>query len=171
MRRILVAGVGNIFLGDDAFGVELARRLCLDEWPESVRIVDYGIRSLHLAYELVDGDYDLTLLLDATPRGGPPGTLYVLEPEIGGGAAPANAHSITPDSVCAAVRALGGKPGRVLVAGCEPASIDEGMGLSAVVSGVMDHAIQLVRDLIAHELKKGAADVSGDSRPNRAAAS
>src|SRR5216684_1721455 len=77
---ILIAGVGNIFRGDDAFGVELAQRLMARKLPESVRVVDFGIRSLDLAYALLDG-YDVNILLDATPRGGPPGTLYVIEPD------------------------------------------------------------------------------------------
>src|SRR4029450_12420487 len=78
--RVLVAGVGNIFLGDDGFGVEVARRLAAEELPEDVRVADFGIRGVHLAPELLDG-YDPAILVDATPRGGPPGTVYVIEPE------------------------------------------------------------------------------------------
>ncbi|MGH7848434.1 MAG: hydrogenase maturation protease, partial [Candidatus Binatia bacterium] len=73
--KILVAGIGNIFLGDDGFGVEVARELAKRKLPESVRVVDFGIRGFDLAYALLDG-YDLTILVDAAPRGGLPGTLY-----------------------------------------------------------------------------------------------
>src|SRR5881227_271903 len=81
--RVLVAGVGNIFLGDDAFGVEVAQRLLRRGLPDAVRVVDFGIRGLDLTYALLDG-YEAVILVDAAPRGGPPGTLYVLEPERGG---------------------------------------------------------------------------------------
>src|SRR5690348_18485873 len=87
-RRILIAGIGNIFLGDDAFGVEVAQRLARRPLPEGVRVVDFGIRGLDLAYALLDG-YEAVILVDAAPRGGPPGTLYVLEPECGGPPGPA----------------------------------------------------------------------------------
>src|SRR3954462_334859 len=79
--RLLIAGVGNIFLGDDAFGVEVVQRLARRPLPEGIRVVDFGIRGLDLAYALLDG-YEATILVDALPRGGPPGTLYVLEPEL-----------------------------------------------------------------------------------------
>ena len=80
--RILIAGIGNIFLGDDAFGVEVARRLVRRRLPDGVRVVDFGIRGLDLTYALLDG-YEAVILVDAAPRGGPPGTLYVLEPPAG----------------------------------------------------------------------------------------
>jgi len=100
MKRVLVAGVGNIFLGDDAFGVEVAVRLRAHRVPPGVKVVDYGIRGLHLAYELLEGDYDLTVLVDASPRGGAPGTLYVIEPDLD--SAPgtiADAHAMNPDAM------------------------------------------------------------------------
>src|SRR5262245_14982280 len=171
MKRVLVAGVGNIFLGDDAFGVELAHRLMYEKLPPGVRVAEFGIRSLHLAYELAEGGYDLTLLLDASRRGGKPGTLYVIEPEFTASAVSPDAHSMSPEAVLAAVRLLGGKPGRLLVVGCEPESVEERMGLSAPVTAALQEGVRLVRDLIAHELEKGAADVPGDSRTDRAIAS
>ena len=173
MKRVLVAGVGNIFLGDDAFGVEVARRLTGERLPAGVRVADFGIRSLHLAYDLLDGGYDLTILIDATARGNRPGTLYVIEPDAAEPNSPpaADGHSMSPDSVLAAVRALGGAPGRVLIVGCEPASVEEGMGLSAEVAAAAAEAVQLVRDLLARECAEGECDVPGDSRPNRATAS
>ena len=76
--RVLVAGVGNIFLGDDGFGVEVARRLAFTEVPDGVRVADYGTSGMHLAYDIAGG-YETTILIDAAPRGGPPGTLTVLE--------------------------------------------------------------------------------------------
>jgi hydrogenase maturation protease len=170
--KVFVVGVGNIFLGDDAFGVEVARRL-MSEWlPPQVRVADFGIRSLHLAYELLDGVYDLTVLIDATTRGNAPGTVYLIEPHFDEwSAAAADAHTMNPDAVLAALRALGGVPGRVLLVGCEPASLEEGMGLSPQVAAAVDEAVDLIHDLLARELAEGELDVPGDSRPNRAIAS
>jgi hydrogenase maturation protease len=169
--RVLVAGVGNIFLGDDGFGSEVARRLCAEPLPAGVRIEDFGIRSLHLAYELLEG-YDLTVLIDALSCGRRPGTLYVFQPDFdAANASPApDAHSLTPETVFGAVRALGGTPGRVLIVGCEPGSVEEGMGLSAQVNAAAGEAVHLVRDLLARECAKGESDVPGDSRTNRAGA-
>jgi len=171
--RVLVAGIGNIFLGDDAFGVEVARRLSGRPQPAGVRVVDFGIRGLDLAYALLDG-CDAAVLVDAAPRGGPPGTLYVIEPQLGaadgpGADGPAAAgpvldgHSMDPAKVLRTVAALGGRPGRVLVVGCEPAppaAGDDGfddmsMGLSDPVRAAVDEAVSLVeslaRDLLAAE--------------------
>lgn len=172
MKCVLVAGVGNVFLSDDAFGVEVAQRLQTAVVPSGVRVVDFGIRSLHLAYELLEGDYDLTLLVDATQRGGAPGTLYVIEPDLDSiGAAAADAHTMTPEAVFASLRALGGTPGRVLVVGCEPVSVDEGMGLSAEVSAAVGEGVKLVLELLARECTEGESHVPGDSRPDRAVVS
>ncbi len=152
--RILVAGIGNIFLGDDAFGVEVIQRLARIPLPAYVKVVDYGIRGLDLAYALMDG-YDLTILVDAVGRGGEPGTLYVIEPELGetsGGAPAMDAHSMNPVVVLGMVKAMGGLPKRVLVVGCEPESLGdelEGrMGLSATVVAALDGAVSLVKGLI-----------------------
>jgi hydrogenase maturation protease len=108
MTTTMVAGIGNIFLGDDAFGVELARRLTAETLPDGVKVADYGIRGMHLAYDLLEMAPDTTILLDAVSRGGDPGTLYVLE--IGSGDVPGiepsavDAHGMTPDAVLAAAR-------------------------------------------------------------------
>src|SRR6202030_732892 len=80
-ERILIAGIGNIFLGDDAFGVEVVRRLAARKLPDAIRVVDFGIRGFDLAYALMEG-YEITILVDATPRGGQPGTLYTIEPDL-----------------------------------------------------------------------------------------
>ncbi len=118
--RILVAGVGNIFLGDDGFGVEVARRLSRVSLPDGVTVADFGIRGVHLAYQLLD-DFELVVLVDAVSRGGVPGTLYVIEPEVDGrsGESIADAHDMVLEQVFAQVQTLGGKLGRVLLVGCE----------------------------------------------------
>jgi hydrogenase maturation protease len=128
--RILIAGIGNIFFGDDAFGVEVAHRLMLRELPPSVRVTDFGIRGYDLAYALMDG-YDVAILVDASPRGGVPGTVYTIEPDWGSivalqgpQVAPAiDGHSMDPMRVLALVKALGGDFKRILVVGCEPESL------------------------------------------------
>jgi hydrogenase maturation protease len=121
--RMLVAGVGNIFLGDDGFGVEVAKRLAAAALPGWVRVADFGIRGLHLAYELLDHGYETTILVDATPRGGEPRTVYLIEPDLDAhsteGHSSPDAHAMTPAAVFALLRAIGGPPGRVLIVGCE----------------------------------------------------
>ena len=154
--RILVAGIGNIFLGDDAFGVEVVRRLARRALPDYVRVADYGIRGLDLAYALLD-DYDTAILVDAAARGEEPGTLYVLEPEIedadDGQAALVEAHGMNPMRVLAMVRALGGRPRQVLVVGCEPETFGDefegAMGLSEEVESAIAGAIAIIESLIA----------------------
>jgi hydrogenase maturation protease len=157
---VLVAGVGNVFLGDDGFGVEVARRLATAGLPGWVRVADFGIRGVHLAYELLEG-YEKAILVDATPRGEAPGTVYVIEPELDGQPDPAaqtgpgvlfDAHSMEPDAVFALLKALGGDLPKLLVVGCEPAEVSERMGLSRSVAGAVDHAVAVVRELIGeHE--------------------
>ena len=151
--RVLVAGIGNIFLGDDGFGVEVVRRVANEPFPEGVRVVDFGIRGLHLAYELLDG-YDTAILVDAAPRGGTPGTVYVIEPELAGDETPAggsllDAHGMEPVAVLGLLATLGGSVRRVLVVGCEPATIEEGIGLSEPVALAVDEAVRVVRELVA----------------------
>jgi hydrogenase maturation protease len=159
--RLLVAGVGNVFLGDDGFGVEVARRLAGEDLPEWVRVGDFGIRGVHLAYELLEG-YETAILVDASPRGEAPGTVYVIEPDMGGqpqAAAPGgvlvDGHGMEPDAVFALLKALGGETPRMLVVGCEPAEVSERMGLSPPVAGAVDRAVAVVRELIGeHEDRK-----------------
>jgi hydrogenase maturation protease len=119
--RVLVAGIGNVFLGDDGFGVALAGRLARRELPPGVEVVDYGIRGMDLAYAMQDG-WDAVVLLDAVPRGAAPGTLYLIEPELDehDPAGSPDAHGMDPVRVLALARALGGPLPRVLVLGCEP---------------------------------------------------
>jgi len=148
MSHVLVAGVGNIFFGDDAFGVEVVRQLALDP-PPHARILDVGIRARHLAYELC-GDVDLCVIADCMARGGEPGTLYVLEPEAAAAGSVADAHALALPSVFAAVRELGGQMPRTLVVGCEPDTLDPVMELSAPVARAVPEAVRLIRDLIDH---------------------
>src|SRR5215204_1904478 len=119
-RRVLIAGIGNIFLGDDGFGVEVVGRLSGRRLPEGVEVVDFGIRGMDLAYALQE-DYDLVVFVDATPRGGEPGTVYLIEPEIEeDGAVSLDTHGMDPVKVIRLARALGARPTRTLVVGCEP---------------------------------------------------
>ena len=147
--RILVAGLGNIFLADDGFGVEVARRLASEKLPDHVKVTDIGIRGVHLAYEMLE-DYDTTILVDTVSRGEPPGTIYLIEHEEAGADAPAlDAHGMNPDSVLALLETLGGRAANVLIVGCEPAEMEERIGLSDVVSEAVDEAVSVVRELIA----------------------
>jgi hydrogenase maturation protease len=154
-RRVLVAGIGNVFLGDDGFGVALAGRLARQELPAGVEVVDFGIRGMDLAYAL--GDYDTVVLLDATPRGGPPGTLYVIEPEIDPDAVGIDAHAMDPVTVLALARHLdpGDRPlPRTIVVGCEPRAVMAGdeedvvADLSEPVRAALDRAVKLVGSLL-----------------------
>jgi hydrogenase maturation protease len=150
--RILVAGLGNIFLGDDGFGVALAGRLARRALPAGVDVIDFGIRGMDLAYAL--DDYDTVVLLDASPRGDAPGTLYVVEPELDDAQASPDAHGMDPVTVLALARALGGSIPRTLVVGCEPASVMTGdedeiaAELSDPVQGALDAAVDLVESLL-----------------------
>jgi hydrogenase maturation protease len=147
--RTLIAGVGNIFFSDDGFGVEVAKRLAACELPEGVTVADYGISGMHLAHDLCDG-YDRAILIDATPRGGTPGTVYVLEAEQPAEADSMlfNAHGMQPDVVLGMLAMLGGRTGQTLVVGCEPAASGPGMGLSAPVAAAVDGAVRKVLELI-----------------------
>ncbi len=154
--RILIAGVGNIFLGDDAFGVEVARRLTARAWPDEVRVIDFGIRGLDLAYALLDG-HEAVILVDAAPRGGPPGTLYVLEPdaEPPGAEVAVEGHALDPGKVLRLATALGGPVGRLLVVGCEPAPSTQEemrMELSEPVQAAVEAAVGLIEGLVARLL-------------------
>ena len=163
-RSVLVAGIGNIFLGDDAFGVEVVNRLLAQRPPpEGVCIADYGIRSYDLAYALME-EWRLVILVDALPRGGEPGTLYVLEPQIPEGQTvppSLDAHTMNPLAVLQLVSALGGKVGKMLVVGCEPADVEPddlgSTGLSEPVRAAVDEAVRMVEDLINRARSETAA--------------
>lgn len=162
--RLLVAGVGNIFLGDDGFGVEVAQRLQHENGlPNETRVVDFGIRGIDLTYALLDG-YEFVILVDASPRGGAPGTVYVIEPEPADPERVENedlllqAHSLDPAKVLCLTRSLGSPVQQVLVVGCEPQCPEENdelpVGLSPPVQRAVDEAVQVVERL-AGELLGG----------------
>jgi hydrogenase maturation protease len=144
--RVLVAGIGNVFFGDDGFGPAVITRIPPDRLPAGVDIGDYGIRGVHLAYDLLDGRHSTLVLVDALPGGEPPGTLEVLEigPDAAGEDVSIDAHAMGPASVLAALRSLGGSVGRVLVVGCHTASFDQGLALSPRVHAAVDSAVPLV---------------------------
>ncbi|MFE9629853.1 hydrogenase maturation protease [Streptomyces sp. NPDC006463] len=157
--RTLVAGIGNVFLGDDGFGVEAVRGLSAHPLPDDVEVVDFGVRGVHLAYQLLDG-YDTLVLVDATARGGDPGTLYLIEADAEGPAPPGGAvldgHHMSPDAVLALLDTLcagtgSTPPRRTLVVGCEPASTEEGIGLSAPVAAAVPRAVRMVLELLRAE--------------------
>ncbi|MGH3728855.1 MAG: hydrogenase maturation protease [Micromonosporaceae bacterium] len=182
-RRVLVAGVGNVFLGDDGFGPEVVRllhRLTAPDraaavpdaaapdgapvpdraaMPDGVKVVDFGIRGVHLAYELLDG-YDLLVLVDTVRRGDPPGTVSTIEvdlseaPEMPAAAGMVDGHGLEPDAVLALLRTLGGDLPAVTVIGCEAAELAEGMGLSEVVAAAVEPAARAVLDLIGETTRK-----------------
>ena len=164
-RRVLVAGIGNIFQSDDAFGIEVASALAGWTLPPGVRVEDFGIRGVHLAYELLEG-YDALVMIDAVPMGEPPGTLAVIEPELdsaetsGGGDVPVvDAHTMNPDVVLATLRHLGGSVERILIVGCQPADLQDGMGLTPEVAAAVEDAAQLCFQLVSEMVEpvtKGA---------------
>ncbi|MGA3349037.1 MAG: hydrogenase maturation protease [Candidatus Sulfotelmatobacter sp.] len=164
---ILVAGIGNIFLGDDGFGVEVVRRLAFRNLPEAVRVTDFGIRSFDLAYALQNG-YDTTILVDACPHGEAPGTLYVIEPDLETlDGAPnsqpvADAHAMNPVSVLRMARAMNIEVKNILLVACEPQTLggEEGlMGLSPPVESAINDAIRLIESLIGKILDKKSGEI------------
>jgi len=155
--RTLVAGVGNVFLRDDAFGVEVVRLLAERPVPDGVQVKDFGIRGVHLAYDLLDG-CDLFVLVDVAQRGETPGTVTVLEvevpepdPAVLGSGPVIDAHSLTPDGIFAMLGSLGGRPGRSLLVACEPADVSAGMGLSGPVREALPHAVRTVQEILTGE--------------------
>ena len=159
--RVLVAGVGNIFQRDDAFGVEVIRLLGGQPQAPGVEIADFGIRGVHLVYELLTG-CDLFVLVDAAQRGYAPGTVTVLEVEPHDAAPPGavlDAHGLAPGEVFAMLTALGSRPGRSLLVACEPADTGPGMGLSDQVRDALPHAVRAVQEILAGiQQKAGTRD-------------
>ena len=166
MASILVACVGNMFLGDDGFGVEVARRLTTCSMPDGVRVVDFGIRSYDLAYAMME-EWDLVLLVDAVPRGGQAGTVYLIEPDLAEidsalETSAVDGHTMNPAAVFRLVKALGGELPRVLIVGCEPApaeddtGMEDTMGLSLPVQAGVEEALRLIEQRCADEIKPAA---------------
>jgi hydrogenase maturation protease len=161
--RILIAGVGNIFFGDDAFGVAVARRISQRTLPDGVRVIDFGIRGLDLTYALLD-PWEAVIVVDAMPRGGTIGTIYVLEPEIdpaGMAGTAVEPHAMNPLNVLRTARDLGGTIERVLVVGCEPSPCapegDMAMELSEPVAAAVEEAITLIESHVTRLLAQPAA--------------
>jgi hydrogenase maturation protease len=160
LPKILIAGIGNIFLGDDGFGCVVAERLARRPLPDGVRVIDFGIRGLDLAYALMGG-YGVTILIDAVPRGGAPGVLYVIEPDLnelnepGAQAIMVEAHTMNPMRALGLAKSMNGELNRVLLVGCEPATFgpEEGqMGLSEPVEAAVQGAVEMVESLVAEIL-------------------
>jgi hydrogenase maturation protease len=159
--KVLVAGIGNIFLGDDGFGVEVIQRLQGQRFPPEVKVTDFGIRGFDLAYAMLE-DYDSVILIDACPRGDEPGTLYVIEPDFASmpedGSQPQfDAHTMNPMNVLRLAKSLGAGASnkRILLLGCEPSTFgpEEGqMGLSEEVEAAVDGAVTLLQSLISRVL-------------------
>lgn len=170
LKRILIACIGNIFLGDDGFGVEVAQRLMTRHYPEGVQVKDFGIRGMDLAYALLDS-YDTLVLVDAVPRGGQPGTLYLIEPDLAGvspekgveaGRVALDTHSMDPVKVLAYASTLGARPIHTLLVGCEPTPTggsedyeEMQMGLSEPVQAAIDGAVKMIDSLVEQLLSDG----------------
>lgn len=161
--RILVAGIGNIFFGDDAFGVEVIRELNRSPLPEGVNAVDFGIRSYDLAYAIMDG-YTATILVDITARGEPPGTLYLIEldkEKIGDlEATVPDGHSLDPVAVLRLVQSLGGYIARLYLVACEPAVLETEngqIGLSEPVQAAVPQAVQMIQRLVDQLRSEGSS--------------
>jgi hydrogenase maturation protease len=168
--NVLVAGIGNLFLGDDGFGPEVVRRLAGDGPPPAgVTVVDYGIRGMHLAYDLLDG-YDLLVLVDALPGGGTAGEVAVLE--VGpGDVAPAelDAHGMNPAAVLGGLSRLGGTLPPTYVVGCRVQTVSEGIGLSPAVAAAVPEAITQIRALLTRVLAPTPAGSAPESGPTGSA--
>ena len=158
--RILVAGIGNIFLGDDGFGSEVVRNAEIPQDDSGVRVIDYGIRGMHLAYDLLE-DWDTLVLIDAVPSRGSPGTLHVFQAdhESASDTAGLDGHSMDPAAVFASLRALGGSPPYTVVVGCEAGSVEEGMGLTEPVAKAVPRAARAVEEIVAALQTRTAAQV------------
>jgi len=167
MKRILIAGIGNIFQGDDAFGVEVVHELNGRCPPPGVDVVDFGIRAYDLAYALTDS-YDAIILVDAAPRGQAPGTLYLIEPDLQGLNKPEptalDAHSLTPVTVLRIAQSLGALPGKLWLVGCEPGMLESengDFGLSESVKAAVPQAIAMIESLLDTILHEHTNDNAG----------
>jgi hydrogenase maturation protease len=167
VRRVLIAGIGNVFLGDDGFGVEVVGSLDASTLPPSADVRDYGVAGVHLAYDVLDHCYETLILVDAAPVDGPPGTLAVLrcvlaeQPAEPSERAAVDAHAMTPQSVLDVLSTLGCSSLDVLVIGCQPAVLDERMGLSEPVRRMVPQAAALARSLAWEAIECSAPGRAG----------
>lgn len=171
--RILVGGIGNIFLGDDAFGVEVVKRLASKPLPRGVEVVDFGIKGLDLAYALLDG-YAAVILVDAIPRGQRPGTLYLIEPETEDENADVaddilpETHCLHPANVLRLVQRMGGHVDQLMLIGCEPLPLDADdirQGLSVAVAAAVEEAVSIVQALIEEICENHLEPIRKPDRP------
>lgn len=172
--RILVAGIGNIFFGDDGFGVEVVKRLCSRDLPNEVRVIDFGIRGFDLACALQDG-YETTILVDAFPHGQAPGAVSLLQPDLSDLDHPQPAvlegHGMNPLNVLRVANAMNGGLRKILLVGCEPEVLggEEGhVGLSQSVEAAVDEAVNMLVSVIHKILQDGSTNnpiqMGGSSR-------
>ena len=172
LGRILIACIGNIFLGDDGFGTEVARRMAGRRLPPGVVLQDFGIRGIDLTYALLE-PFELVILVDACARGGKPGTIYLVEPDpvdaIAAEGSPARleTHGMNPMNVLRMVQSMGGAPARILIVGCEPADLgaeqDGKLGLSDPVQAAVDEAIDLIDALVSKVLQSEPVELAVQS--------
>jgi len=158
--RVLVAGVGNIFFGDDGYGCEVIRRLAGRRFAPGVHVEDYGIRGTHLAFELMSG-YDAAVLIDAVARGGAPGTLYVIEPDLDAASGTPDAHSMELQNVFTFMKMLEGVAPRIVIVGCEAGPQREEMGLSQAVKDAVDKTIPLIDEVLEKYVSRDVARTGG----------
>ena len=149
-RRVLVAGIGNVFRADDGFGPAVTARLAALPLPSGVRVWDVGIRGIHLAYDIFDGGYERVIIVDAVSRGAPPGTIHLIEPAVDGIAVDTmpDAHSMGPDAVLSVLKRLGATLPPLVIVGCEPGSLEDDMGLTEPVNRAIADAVDVVLQLL-----------------------
>src|ERR1041385_8190772 len=157
--KILIACIGNIFLGDDGFGVEVARRLSQRKLPTDVVVKDFGIRGFDLASALIE-PWDLVIMVDAMSRGSEPGNIYIMElnDECSAPTEPMNAHGLHPARALDLARTMGEVSARVLLVGTEPAELggeDGQMGLSPIVASVVEPACDVIEEIADKFLTRG----------------
>ncbi|GAC1565475.1 MAG: hypothetical protein NVS3B14_03310 [Ktedonobacteraceae bacterium] len=168
VRRVLVAGVGNVLHGDDGYGVAVAQRLAQrSDLPPAVKVVEVGIGGISLVQELFDG-YDVLMIVDAVDRDGTPGAIFLLEPQVPDLAQwpheqrqdfLVNMHMTTPSRALILARALGVLPPSVYMLGCQPTTCDE---LVIGLSPPVERAVELSVERLIGELRHltGASLVS-----------
>ena len=160
-KRVLVAGLGNLFLGDDGFGPEVARRLVCRRLPDGVRVVDYGIRGMHLSFDLLD-EWDVLVIIDAIPSRGAPGTVHLLSVDASDvERGDFDAHGMEPASMLAGVASIGGTLPPTYLVGCEVADVGERIGLSAPVADAVDVACAVLLNLVGDLSVRADAGVEG----------
>jgi hydrogenase maturation protease len=164
--RVLVAGIGNVFFGDDGFGVAVAQQMAKRAQPPGVEIMDVGIRGLHLAFALLDPPA-LLIVVDAVRRGKPPSTISVIEPGLAAELAPLvpDGHGVSVEGLFLSLASLGGAPPPTLIVGCEPETVEEGWGLSPSVAAAVPEAVRVVLRLARPHLDAAASEAAKEVRP------